>query len=104
GIGVDYPVNICGRYLQNTRKGILAALQGAGGPVTLCSLTTSLGYLALLRAHNQAVRSLGAVAVLGEVTCLLATLLFLPAAVTWWERRRRARSGVPRPAAAEPLR
>ncbi|HVV16427.1 MAG TPA: MMPL family transporter [Polyangia bacterium] len=104
GIGVDYPVNICGRYLQNTRKGILSALEGAGGPVTLCSLTTSLGYLALLRAHNQAVRSLGAVAVLGEVTCLLSALLFLPAAVTWLERRRSARLGVPRPAAAEPLR
>ena len=61
----------------------------------LCSLTTSLGYLALLRAHNQAVRSLGAVAVLGEITCLAAALLFLPAALTWWRRRRRRRRGTP---------
>jgi predicted RND superfamily exporter protein len=100
GIGVDYPVNIAGRYLHDTRAGILAAVQGTGGPVTLCSLTTSLGYLALLRAHNQAVRSLGAVAVLGEVTCLGAALLFLPAAVRWWERRRAARLPAPRSAPA----
>ena len=88
GIGVDYPVNVYGRYLQDPGRGMLAAVSGAGGPVILCSLTTSLGYLALLRAHNQAVRSLGAVAVLGELTCLSAALLFLPAAVTWRERRR----------------
>jgi predicted RND superfamily exporter protein len=99
GIGVDYPVNIAGRYLSNTRAGILAAVQGTGGPVTLCSLTTSLGYIALLRAHNQAVRSLGAVAVLGEITCLAAALLFLPAALYWWERRRSAREeGLPQAA------
>jgi predicted RND superfamily exporter protein len=94
GIGVDYPVNIAGRYLNDTRAGILAAVQGTGGPVTLCSLTTSLGYIALLRAHNQAVRSLGAVAVLGEVTCLAAALLFLPAALHWWERRSARRSAL----------
>lgn len=88
GIGVDYPVNIYARYMQDRKRGILAAIHGAGGPVILCSLTTSLGYLALLRSHNQAVRSLGAVAVLGEITCLAAALLFLPAALTWWHRKR----------------
>jgi predicted RND superfamily exporter protein len=93
GIGIDYPVNIYGRYDQSPGDGILAALRGAGGPVILCSLTTSLGYLALLRAHNQAVRSLGAVAVLGEMTCLSVALLVLPAALAWW-RRRTARAAI----------
>jgi predicted RND superfamily exporter protein len=87
GIGIDYPVNIYGRYDQSPGDGILAALRGAGGPVILCSLTTSLGYLALLRAHNQAVRSLGKVAVLGEMTCLTVALLVLPAAIAWWRKR-----------------
>jgi predicted RND superfamily exporter protein len=100
GIGVDYPVNIYGRYLQDPKRGILAAVQGAGGPVILCSLTTSLGYLALLRAHNQAVRSLGAVAVLGEVTCLAGALLFLPAALTWWQRRQARRLAAEPPPAS----
>jgi predicted RND superfamily exporter protein len=87
GIGIDYPVNIYGRFDQNPRAGILAALRGAGGPVILCSLTTSLGYLALLRAHNQAVRSLGAVAVLGEVTCLAVAVIILPSAIAWKQNR-----------------
>ena len=41
----------------------------------LCSLTTTLGYLALARSLNYAVRSLGVAAVLGEVSCLLAAVL-----------------------------
>jgi predicted RND superfamily exporter protein len=92
GIGIDYPVNVYGRFDQRPGEGILAALRGAGGPVILCSLTTSLGYLALLRAHNQAVRSLGAVAVLGEMTCLSVAVLVLPAALAWWEGRAASRA------------
>jgi predicted RND superfamily exporter protein len=87
GIGIDYAVNVYGRFEQERSLGILAAMRGVGGPVILCSLTTSLGYLALLRSHNQAVRSLGAVAVLGEMTCLLAALLALPAALLWHTQR-----------------
>jgi predicted RND superfamily exporter protein len=90
GIGVDYPVNVYGRYAQRPQDGIFAAMRGAGGAVLLCSLTTSLGYLALLRAHNQAVRSLGAVAVLGEVSCVVAALLVVPAVLAWRSRRRNA--------------
>jgi len=44
-----------------------------------------------LRSHNEAVRSLGALAVLGEGSCLTAALLALPAALLLMERRRRAR-------------
>jgi uncharacterized membrane protein YdfJ with MMPL/SSD domain len=84
GIGIDYAVNVYGRYDQDRRAGIIRALSGSGGAVILCSLTTSLGYLALLRAHNQAVRSLGAVAVLGEAACLTTAVLVLPAAIVWW--------------------
>src|SRR5262249_51282324 len=88
GIGIDYPVNVYGRYEQERVGGISAVLRGAGGAIILCSLTTSLGYLALLRSHNQAVRSMGAVAVIGEVTCLTAALLVVPAALAWRQRRR----------------
>jgi predicted RND superfamily exporter protein len=95
GIGVDYAVNVYGRFEQERSFDILPALRGVGGAVILCSLTTSLGYLALLRSHNQAVRSLGAVAVLGEVSCLTAALLAVPAALVWstTRRRRPAQSG-----------
>jgi predicted RND superfamily exporter protein len=86
GIGVDYAVNVVQRYDAQGRRGILSVLRSAGGPVILCSLTTMLGYLALLRSINQAIRGLGMLAVMGEVACLLAAVLVLPAALVLRER------------------
>jgi len=56
----------------------------------LCSLTTMLGYLALLGSLNRAIRSLGTIAVVGEVCCLLSAVVFLPALWLVVERRRQA--------------
>jgi len=79
GIGVDYAVNVAQRYYSDGRNDVASALRTSGGAVVLCSLTTILGYLALLGSHNQAIRSLGALGVVGEVSCLLAAVLVLPA-------------------------
>jgi predicted RND superfamily exporter protein len=115
GIGVDYAVNVVQRYdaerarlPEGDGKGasILDALRHTGGAVVLCSLTTTLGYLALLRSTNQAIRGLGLLAVTGEVACLLAAVLVLPAALLWFERSRvagvadDASAGAARPTAA----
>jgi hypothetical protein len=88
GIGVDYAVNVVDRDLHT--KDPLHVLRSTGGAVILCSLTTLLGYLALVRSTNFAVRSLGVAAVIGEVACLLAAVLVLPAALVWWRSRRSA--------------
>lgn len=90
GIGADYAVNVMQRY--RSTGSVLEAIRSAGGAVVLCSLTTMLGYLALIRSINQAVRGLGLVAVMGEVACLLAAVAVLPAALRWWETRKRASS------------
>jgi hypothetical protein len=73
GIGVDYGVNMVLRF---RRDGTFASTAPA---VALCSLTTIIGYGALLAADNQALRSFGALAILGELACLTAALLGLPA-------------------------
>ena len=90
GVGVDYAVNIMSRYhaAGGGAAGVQTALRWSGGPVILCSMTTTLGYLALLRSRNQAVRSLGTIAVLGEAACLLAAVLVLPAVLRWVADRR----------------
>ena len=67
GIGVDYAVNFVIRYDQDPGQGALGVLRSSGGAIVLCSLTTMLGYTALLGSVNQAIRSLGLLAVLGEV-------------------------------------
>jgi predicted RND superfamily exporter protein len=89
GIGVDYAVNVVQRYRADGSQDILAALRTTGGAVVLCSLTTMLGYFALVGSHNRAIRSLGVIAVVGEVSCLLAAVIVLPALWLLVERRRR---------------
>src|SRR5262249_38697432 len=79
GLGVDDAVNIVHRTLQVYDP--VEVVRRTGGAVILSSLPTLLGYLALVRWVNFAVRSLGVAAVLGEVTCLLAAILVLPAAL-----------------------
>jgi predicted exporter len=78
GIGVDYAVNVAQRYEADRGKDILAVLRASGGAVVLCSLTTMLGYFALVGSHNAAIRGLGAIAAVGELSCLLAAVLVLP--------------------------
>lgn len=94
GIGVDYAVNVVQRHAENQQQGrsVLDAIETTGGAVVLCSITTVLGYIALLGSLNQAVRSLGAAAVLGELACLIAAVLFVPA-VAYLRERRRERAG-----------
>ncbi|MBW2529416.1 MAG: MMPL family transporter [Deltaproteobacteria bacterium] len=99
GIGVDYAVNVMQRYRREGRGGALTAVRETGGAVVLCSMTTTLGYLALVTSVNLGVRSLGVAAVLGEIACLVAAMLVLPGALVWldsrWQRRRGPPSSVP---------
>lgn len=92
GIGVDYGVNMFQRYRQERGGGrdesrILTVIKHAGGPVLLASLTTIVGYSSLLIAGNQAFVSFGRLAVLGEITCVTAAVVFLPAFLLLRERR-----------------
>jgi predicted RND superfamily exporter protein len=89
GIGVDYAVNVMQRVLNG--GGVIPAMRSTGGAVVLNSLTTTLGYLALLGSVNQAVRSLGTIAVLGEVCCLTSAMLALPSWLMWRDRVRQER-------------
>ncbi len=86
GIGVDYAVNIVERYVREGAGGAVSAVRNTGGAVILCSMTTTLGYLALLSSMNLGVKSMGLAAVIGEVTCLLAAVLVLPAGLWWLDR------------------
>jgi predicted RND superfamily exporter protein len=78
GIGVDYAVNVALRHAADREQTARGVLRTSGGAVVLCSLTTMLGYLALLGSHNRAIRSLGTIAAVGELSCLLAAVLVMP--------------------------
>jgi predicted RND superfamily exporter protein len=102
GVGADYAGNVYARLRLEGGHRLATVIAETGSAVTLCSLTTIIGYGSLLLASNRALRSFGLLAGIGEVTCLLAALVVLPVMV-------RARTGDPRVsptkkvAAADPL-
>jgi hypothetical protein len=87
GIGVDYGINIYLRYKLEGPGRLFAAVRATGGAVALCSATTIIGYGALLVADNRGLRSFGVLAILGEIACLLAALVFMPAMLALRDRK-----------------
>lgn len=79
GIGVDYSVNVITRYFQDGARDVSGAVRSTGAAVGLCSLTTMIGYSSLLLAKNRALYLFGLTAVLGEIACLTAAVVALPA-------------------------
>ncbi|RYZ60718.1 MAG: RND transporter, partial [Proteobacteria bacterium] len=78
GIGVDYAVNVFSRFREEGPNSLVKVLRDTGGAVMLCSFTTGIGYGSLLIAQNQAFVSFGVLAVVGEITCLVAAMFSLP--------------------------
>ena len=91
GVGADYALNIMKRRELTSDAGLPQALVETGGAVVLCSLTTVLGYVALMFSMNGATESFGLTAAAGEVTTLLAAVLLLPA-ILFWRNARRAKA------------
>lgn len=87
GIGVDYGVNVFQRYRQEGAANIIQVIRQTGGAVILASLTTIIGYSSLVIASNQAFVSFGNLAVFGELTCLAAAVVSLPAYLVYRARR-----------------
>ena len=56
-------------------------------------MTTVVGYSSLLLAENQALFLFGLLAVLGEIVCLVAGVLLLPAVLTLTSKARTAQAG-----------
>jgi len=94
GIGVDYAVNVMTRYVQDGERDMRGAIQSTGGAVALCSLTTIIGYSSLLLAKNRALFLFGLIAVLGEIACLSAAVVALPAWLILTRTARRAQREV----------
>lgn len=92
GIGVDYAINLVHRWRIQGSGHLATIVRETGGAVILCSLTTILGYSALMQSVNPGVRSFGMTAVIGEVTCLFAVVVVLPAVLALIERRGAARA------------
>jgi predicted RND superfamily exporter protein len=90
GVGVDYAINMVHRWRIEGSGRVSTIVRETGGAIVLCSLTTVLGYAALMQSVNSAVRSFGKVAVIGELSCIASVMIVLPAIFLLIERRQSA--------------
>jgi predicted RND superfamily exporter protein len=90
GIGAEYGLNVAVRYRQD--RDMIRAVISTGTAVAVCSWTTIVGYGSLLAARNRALQGFGAMAILGELACITAAILALPAMLLWMARRRAQRT------------
>lgn len=91
GIGAEYAHNMMQRYRFEGPNRLRHVVLATGGALTLCSLTTSIGYFALLFSINKGIHSFGLSAAVGELTCIAATVLWLPALLAILAERRARR-------------
>ena len=88
GLSVDGSVHMLHRYYEGGKDRLrFGATRRA---VIVTALTTTIGFGALIMARHRGLQSLGAVMTIGSVTCLIATVIILPALLMWLERHRRA--------------
>lgn len=79
GMGEDNSVHLIHRHEELKRSSVMKALFTSGSAAMMASLTTMLGYAGLIFAHHPGLRSIGILAVIGMGTCMLSSLVFLPA-------------------------
>ncbi len=79
GIGAEYALNVLTRFRED--KNIMHAVLSTGAAVALCSWTTIVGYGSLLMASNRALNGFGWMAILGEIACLMAAIVAMPAVI-----------------------
>jgi uncharacterized protein len=78
GLGIDYAINLADRA---THADPMIALRSTGGTVLVCSLTTVFGYLSLLVSDNLSIRGFGLASLIGELTCVIAAFVIVPAVI-----------------------
>ncbi|MDO8519094.1 MAG: MMPL family transporter [Deltaproteobacteria bacterium] len=87
GMGEDNSVHLLHRFEEEKRSSVMKALGTSGKAALIASLTTMLGYAGLVFAHHPGLRSIGILAIIGMTTCMLASLIFLPALLQYFLRR-----------------
>jgi uncharacterized protein len=102
GIGADYAINLLKRRQIEGNLHLYRVLVHTGGAVVLCSLTTIVGYTALLLSINRAVKSFGLAAAVGELTTVVAVMLLLPG-ILFWRLRATSMMAVPSSRSARTL-
>ncbi|MBN1588276.1 MAG: MMPL family transporter [Pirellulales bacterium] len=86
GIGVDDGVHVVHDFRR--QRGPYRMSPSTASAVLITSLTTIIGFGSLMIASHRGLQSLGRVLTIGVSCCLFASLVMLPALLTWATRHR----------------
>lgn len=89
GMAVDSSVHLIHRYEELGKKSVMLALWTTGMAAGASSLTNLLGYSGLVVAHHPGLNSIGNLAVIGMLTCMVGSLVFLPAILQFISNRKK---------------
>ncbi len=87
GMGIDNSIHLMHRYQEGGGRDPAHALRATGRAMTMCSVTTMLGFGSLVTARYQALSTMGWVTILGMGFCLMASLTLLPTMLMLWRGR-----------------
>ncbi len=79
GIGIAFGVHFMHRVREAGAQGLMVVIGGTGSAILASAATTIVGFAGLMLGQYGAMKSLGGVMVLGIASCLLATVVVLPA-------------------------
>ncbi|WP_293373388.1 MMPL family transporter [Nevskia sp.] len=87
GLGLDYALYLCMQYRERLGQGLPAkgalgvSAADVGGYMTVCALTTSLGFFAFIPTDFLGIAELGVISGAGMIISLLVTVTLLPALI-----------------------
>ncbi|TVQ78538.1 MAG: hypothetical protein EA380_05950 [Phycisphaeraceae bacterium] len=84
GLGVDGGVHMVHRWRET--RSTPHNTGATSRAIALTATTTAIGFGSLLTAHHRGLQSLGALMAIGALTCMLATLVILPALLALLDR------------------
>ncbi len=88
GIGIDDAVHLLTRTRLGDKKSIREVLPEIGPVITLTTLSTFIGFGALIFSQNQSVSSMGFVIAMGVFACLVFTFIMVPSLLGILEKRK----------------
>jgi hypothetical protein len=94
GMGMDNGVYVVQDF--RSQAGRYRMSHATAVAVVLCTLTTMIGFAALMVANHRGLQSLGRVLTLGMTCYLFTAWVMLPCLLTWITRNRRDPEGADR--------
>ena len=94
GVGIDNGVHILHRHLGNKTYNIEETVSHTGRAISMCSLTTLIGFGSLISSTYNALALMGLCITLGMVFCLINSLITLPILLTFQVENKRKYRGI----------